>query len=127
VAQAIGLFTTSPKAATAAEPVVTVRAWLDSPTYAWFQRLTLTVEVTVAPGHHVYGQPAAAGLVPLVVEIEPLAGLEVDSVTWPEPHRLVLPGLGATACLIPSAVRLEVPVREVALVGRSLPTAAAKT
>ncbi len=66
VAQAIGLFTASPKAATAAGPVVTVRAWLDSPTYAWFQRLTLTVEVTVAPGHHVYGQPAAAGLVPLV-------------------------------------------------------------
>jgi len=64
VAQAIGLFTTSPKAATAAGPVVTVRAWLDSPTYAWFQRLTLTVEVTVAPGHHVYGQPAAAGPVP---------------------------------------------------------------
>lgn len=165
VAQAIGIVAEPPVAATSGGSAVTVRAWLDSPTYAWFQRLTLTVEVAVAPGQHVYGQPAPPGLVPLSMEIEPLAGLEAGSATWPPPHRFVLPGLSdelwvhdgtvrgtlpltftgapgggdhaigisvafqacdATACLMPSVVRLEVPVREVALVGRSLPPATAK-
>jgi hypothetical protein len=31
------------------EPV-RIRAWLDSPTYAWFQRLLLTIEVAADPG-----------------------------------------------------------------------------
>jgi Thiol:disulfide interchange protein DsbD, N-terminal/AhpC/TSA family len=165
VAQALGIFSVPPTAATGAGPAVTMRAWLDSPTYTYFQRLTLTVEVTVAPDHHVYGQPAP-GLVPLAVEIDPVAGLEVGPVTWPAPHRFALPGLGdemwvhegtvrgtmpltftaapgggdhvirlhvafqacdATTCFMPSAIQLEVPVREVALLGRSLPNAAAKT
>ena len=92
VAQAIGIVTTS-SAPIAPGSVVTVRAWLDSPTYAWFQRVALTVEVSVAPGFHVYGQPAATGSAARRRD-RPIAGLEVDSVTWPEPHRLVLPGLG---------------------------------
>ena len=44
---------------------VGVRAWLDSPTYCAFQRLHLTVEVTVAPGFHIYGEPVPRGYVPL--------------------------------------------------------------
>jgi peroxiredoxin len=166
VAQVLGIFSEPPTPATGAAPAVTMRAWLDSPTYTYFQRLTLTVEVAVAPGHHVYGQGTPAGLVRLSVAIDPVAGLEVGHTTWPAPHRFALPGLGdemwvhdgtvlgtlpltftaapgggdhvirlrvafqacdATTCLIPSAVQLEVPVREVALVGRSLPSSAAKT
>ena len=36
---------------------VRIRAWTDSPTYAWFQQLRLTVEVTIPEGFHVYGRP----------------------------------------------------------------------
>jgi Thiol:disulfide interchange protein DsbD, N-terminal/AhpC/TSA family len=164
IAQTLGIFATPAATATGAGPAVTGRAWLDSPTYAWFQRLTLTVEIDVAPGYHVYGQPTPAGLVPLSVEIEPITGLEVGLATWPAPHRVTLPGLGdelwvhdgtvrgtlpltfagapgsgdhvirvrvasqacnEITCLAPSTVDLEVPVREVALVGRSLPSAVA--
>ena len=94
VAQVLGIFSEPPTPATGATPAVTMRAWLDSPTYTYFQRLTLTVEVAAVSGHHVYGQPTPAGLVPLSVAIDPVAGLEVGHTTWPAPHRFALPRLG---------------------------------
>jgi hypothetical protein len=156
ISQALGIVTrpTAPVVA-ASEPVVTARAWLDSPTYVFFQRLALTLEISIAPGFHVCGQSAGAALTPLSVEIDPIPGLEVGPARWPAPRRFAdgrwihdgvvpatmaltfaaAPGggdhvLGITvryqacddaACLAPGSVRLEVPVREAALVGRALP------
>ncbi len=152
--------------ATAADDVVRVRAWLDSPTYRFFQRIHLNVEVAVAPGFHVYGSPASEGLVPLAVELAPLDGVEIGAVAWPAPHpfrpegltfeQLIhegvvrgsipltfagAPGAGDrlvrvtiryqacndSSCFPPTSAQLELLVREVALVDRSLPTSAAKT
>jgi hypothetical protein len=160
IAQALGTFAEPVAPADAAGPVVRARAWLDSPTYAFFQRLALTVDLTITPGFHVYGAPASPGLVPLSVEIAPIAGLEVGPVTWPAPQRFQMPELGdqlwvyhgtvrgtlpltftgapgggdhvvgvtvryqacdESTCFVPSSLGLEVSVREVALVGRSLP------
>lgn len=73
-------------AQTRADEVVRVRAWLDSPTYAFFQRLHLAVEVSVAPGFHVYGEPVPAGFVPLGVEVAPIEGVEIGEAEWPTPH-----------------------------------------
>jgi len=140
--------------------VVTVRAYLDSPTYRWHQQLQLILEVTVAPGWHVYGTPIPDGYVPLGVEVEPISGLETGRPSWPAPHPFRLEGLdeefwvhegtvrgsvpltltadpGAgdvtirarvryqacneTTCRPPSTVRFDLPVREVALVERTLP------
>jgi DsbC/DsbD-like thiol-disulfide interchange protein len=145
---------------------VTARAWLDSPTYVFFQRVLLTVEVSIAPGFDVYGQPAGDGLTPLSIEIDALEGLEVGPARWPSPRRFPQPGLsdelwvhegvvrgtvpltfaatpgggdlviGVTvryqacddaSCLVPSSLQLRVPVREAALIGRSLPSPTAKT
>src|SRR5918996_3386299 len=72
--------------ATHEDQAVRVRAWLDSPTYAFFQRLHVNVEVSVAPGLHVYGVPAPAGFLPLSVEVSPIAGVEVGAAEWPAPH-----------------------------------------
>lgn len=163
LAQALGIFTEPAAAATGAAPAVQARAWLDSPTYAFFQRLTLAVELTIAPGFHVYAGPVPDGLVPLSVEVAPIEELEVGPAGWPAPRRFEMSELGEelwghegtvrgtlpltfaagpgggdhvvgitiryqacdeASCLMPASVRLEVPVREVALVGRSLPTAA---
>jgi DsbC/DsbD-like thiol-disulfide interchange protein len=165
-AQALGIVTepSAPVVATG-EPGVTAQAWLDSPTYVFFQRLVLTVEVSIARGFHVYGQPAGEGLTPLSVEVDPIPGLEVGPARWPRPQRLEGPGSGArpwvhegvvrgtvpltfsaapgggdhvlgvsvhyqagdgASPLVRSAVRLAVPVREAALVGRSLPSPTAK-
>lgn len=166
VAQALGIFGEPSAPPVTDGPVAAARAWLDSPTYAWFQRLTLTVELTIAPDFHIYGQPVDDGLTPLSVEIDALDGLEVGPARWPAPRRFDLPGfdngvwvhegivrgtvsltftgapgagdhlLGVTvryqacddtSCLVPSSIRLQVPVRETALVGHSLPAPAPKS
>ena len=74
--------------AVSAEDPVRIRAWLDSPTYAWFQRLLLTIEVGTDPGIGVYGHPAPPGFVPLTVAVGPIDGLEVGPATWSpsQPH-----------------------------------------
>jgi hypothetical protein len=139
---------------------LSIRASLDSPTYRWFQRLRLDLAVTLAEGAQVHGRPAAEGSVPLSVEVAPVEGLEVETVEWPPPLRLVEPG-APPGCWVyegtvhtslsltftappgggdrvvqvavtyqrhdharrpgPSTVRLELPVQEVALIGRTLP------
>jgi len=117
--------------------------------------------VTVAPGFHLCAAPVPEGLVPLSVEIAPIAGLEVGAASWPPPGHLEMPELGEqlrvhegavrgtlsltftgapgggdhvigitvhyqacddSSCRLPSSLGLEVPVREVALVGRALPS-----
>ena len=72
---------------------VQVCAYLDSDTYRFFQRLWLTVELTIAPGLHVYGQPVPAGYTPVSIDIAPVAGLVVGAPQWPAPHPLHVVGL----------------------------------
>src|SRR6266446_4979450 len=72
---------------------VYVRARLDSPTYAWFQRLNLFVDVEVAAGYHVYADPAPAGSAPLSARVDPIDGLEIGTMTWPASRRQVIDGL----------------------------------
>jgi hypothetical protein len=69
-------------------PTVRVRAWLDSPTYSVFQRLHLSVELTIAPGLHVYGAPAPDGVTPLSLDVSPIDGLELRPMVWTEPRRV---------------------------------------
>jgi hypothetical protein len=146
--------------ATPSESVV-VRAWLDSPTYSFFQRLHAHVELRVAPGFHVYGVPTPAGMLSLSARVAPIDGLEVGPASWPAAHTHHLEDLGEetglyegtihgslpltfaaapgagdhevklevryqacsdAVCLPPSTVQLSLPVREVALVDRTLPT-----
>jgi hypothetical protein len=166
IAQALGIVTESSAPVVAVSgPVVTARAWLDSSTYVFFQRVVLTVEVSIAPGFHVYGEPAGEGLTSLSIEIGAIDGLEVGPAHWPSPQRLTRPGfndglwvhegvvrgtvpltfagapgggdhvIGVTvryqacddaSCLLPASVQLRVPVREAALVGRSLPSPTSK-
>jgi hypothetical protein len=137
--------------ARAAEAAVTARAWLDSPTYAWYQRLHLTVELEIRPGLQVRD---------IDLTVTPLEGVEVGPAAWPETRecrtegipnpvwgheghvRGVVPltfigpqGSGdrtidatlrfqacrGTECLPPSSLRVAVRVREAGLIGRPLP------
>lgn len=72
---------------------VQVRAHLDSPTFGWFQQLVLTVELTIDAGLHVYGRPIPADYVPVSIQVDPVEGLDVGEVEWPEPRRFVMEGL----------------------------------
>jgi DsbC/DsbD-like thiol-disulfide interchange protein len=161
IAQALGIFTEPAAPAAGAAGAAQARAWLDSPTFVWFQRLALTVELTIAPGFHVYAAPVPEGLVPLSVDVAPIEGLQVEPASWPASRRFEMPELGDgllvhegtvrgtlpltftaapgggdhligitlryqacddSSCRMPSSLRLQVLVRETALVGRSLPS-----
>ena len=127
---------------------VAVRAYLDSGTYRLSQRLRLTVELTIDPGLHVYGEPIPEGYVPLTVEVAPVERLVVGALEAPAPHPFRVEGLdeqffvyegtvkvsrtltfwertgdhtldltvryqacSADACLMPGAIRLQLPAR----------------
>ena len=162
----LGIFPEPAAAGAVAGEAVHIRAWLDSPTYAFFQRLTLTVEIAVAPGFHVYAAPVPSGLTQLAIAVDRISDLEVGPVSWPAPRRFAFPGLGDelwvhegtvrgtlpltfagapgggdhvvgvtvayqacddSTCLIPASVRVELAVKEVAMVGRALPAPVVKT
>jgi hypothetical protein len=158
VARTLGLLVPGGAAAAAPGDVVSVRASLDSPSYAFFQQLALMVELRVAPGHHVYAAPVPPGYTALAVDVAPVAGLVVGEARWPDPRPLAVGGerflvhegevrtavpltFGAapgggdqrvavtvryqacsdTACLPPASLRVELPIEEAPLVGRTLP------
>jgi hypothetical protein len=94
IAETLGIFAEQRGAQMAADGQTTrVRAWLDSPTYCAFQRLHLTVELTIAPGFHIYGEPTPSGYVPLSVDITSIDGLELRPMQWPSPHSFRVEGL----------------------------------
>jgi hypothetical protein len=111
IATALGIHDAPSEAiATSPRDVVSVRAWLDSPTYGFFQRLLLTVEITVAPGFHVYGNPAAEGTIPLSVEVTPIEGVEVGAATWPAPGPFRVNGLDVEFRVHDGTIRGFLPV-----------------
>jgi hypothetical protein len=89
---------------------VTVRAYLDSDTYRFFQRLWLTVELTIEPGLHVYAQPIPEGYTPLAIEIAPIAGMVVGTPQWPTPQSFRVAGLDAAFYVYQGKVAVSLPV-----------------
>jgi hypothetical protein len=89
---------------------VKVRAYLDSETYRFFQRLWLTVELTIAPGLHVYGQPVPEGYNPLAIEVAPIEGMVVGTPQWPTPHPYRIAGLDETFHVYEGKVTVSLPV-----------------
>ena len=85
IAQALGVVTPPGTVAQTDGMAVSARAWLDSPTYAFFQRLTLTIELSIAAGHYVYGDQREEGR-PVSIEIDPIAGVEVGPPRWSKPR-----------------------------------------
>ncbi len=89
---------------------VTVHAALDTDRYRFFQRLWLTVELTITPGLHVYGRPIPEGYIPLVIEVVPIAGMVVGQPTWPAPHRYHIAGLPEEFWVYEGTVQVSLPV-----------------
>ena len=93
-----------------AGPGVQLRAYLDSLTYRSMQRLRLTVDLVIADGLHVYGQPIPDGYVPLSVEVEPIDGLVVGTLDAPEPRPFSVAGLDEQFQVYDGKVRLVLPL-----------------
>src|SRR5262249_58394632 len=71
---------------------VPVRAGSASPTSVFFQRLMLTVEVSIESGFCVCAEPSRDGVTPLSIAIEPLEGLEAGTARWPSARRIARAG-----------------------------------
>ena len=167
IAEALGIVKEPSAAVVASNGPVTVRAWLDSATYVFFQRVLLTVEIAIASGVRVCAEATRDGLTPLSIDIDPLDGLEVGPARWPVRRSMSAPafddgvpayyqgvvrvtmpltfaaapgggdrtviltvryqGADDTSWFAPSSVQISIPVREAALVGRSLPSATPKS
>jgi peroxiredoxin len=89
---------------------VTVRATLESDTYRWFQKLWLTVELNLAPGLHVYGQPIPEGYIPLSVDVAPIDELAVGTANFPTPHPYRIEGLEEEFVVYERTVVVSVPL-----------------
>jgi DsbC/DsbD-like thiol-disulfide interchange protein len=87
-----------------------IYAYLDSTTYRFFQRLWLTVELTIAPGLHVYAQPSPAGCTPLAIEVPPIAGVVIGTPRFPPPHPYHLDGLDEDLFVYEGQITVSVPL-----------------
>jgi hypothetical protein len=89
---------------------VKVRAYLDSDTYRFFQRLWLTLDLRIEPGLHVYGQPIPEGFIPLAIEIAPIPGLVVGEPQWPAPRLFRIEGLEEEFYIYEGNIKVTLPV-----------------
>jgi hypothetical protein len=89
---------------------VKVRAYLDTDTYRFFQRLWLTVELTIDPGLHIDGRPIPGGYTPLTIEVTPIVGMIVGKPNWPRPHPYRVEGLEDEFFVYEGRGRVALPV-----------------
>lgn len=95
---------------TAQGELFSVRAHLDSDTYRSMQRLRLSLDLTIAPGFHAYGQPIPDGYTPLTVDVEPIDGLEIGELEAPTPTPFHVAGLDERFMVYEGSVRIAIPV-----------------
>ena len=96
--------------ATASGPALTVHAYLDAPTYRMAQRLWLTLDLTVAPGLHIYGRPIPEGYIPLDISVDPGAAAVVGEVEGPAPAPFRIEGLDEQFVVHAGAVTFALPI-----------------
>jgi len=147
LAQTMGIEDEAPGPVTRApgDPARVV-AWLSSPAYSFFQRLQLNIEIQLAPGLRVHTPPAPSGIVPVTVRVSEIPGVEVGPIEWAPVRAGFLrgslpltfaaaPGGGdltlrvtvayqarsESACLPPSSDEIDLFIKEIAMVDRTLP------
>jgi hypothetical protein len=65
-------------------PSIVVGAWLDSPTYSFFQRMHLNLELRVDPGFRIGAPMTSHGIAPLTVRVTGPSGVEAGMAEWPD-------------------------------------------
>jgi len=98
-----------PQSRSAAE-AVEVRAWLDRDQYAWGQRLWLSVELEIAPGHHVYAAPTPGGYFPLTVSIDPIERVTIGTPKIPAGQPFRMEAFEEDFFVYEGTVRADVPL-----------------
>ncbi|MFN0093593.1 MAG: protein-disulfide reductase DsbD domain-containing protein [Dehalococcoidia bacterium] len=89
---------------------VTVRARFDRETYAWGQRLWLTVELTPAAGIHLNGPAVPEGYQPLAIALRLPERVVAGEPAWPATRDLAVASIGEVLPVYDGPIRVEVPV-----------------
>ena len=103
--------TGEPVAARAAATHLAIRSWIDSPTYYAYQRLGLHIELTIAPGWHLYGPRVPAGYQPLEIAVRTTpSGGALAAIPWPPTTPFRVDGLAEEFAVYEGTVRLAIPI-----------------
>jgi Disulphide bond corrector protein DsbC/AhpC/TSA family len=110
----LGDTTSSPEvSAVSTQPSRTLeaRAWVEPPAYKPYQEVLLRVELTIAPGLHIYGEPVPKGFIPLSIEVEPLPHLVVEPPDLPSPRPFRIEGLDEEFFIYEGTLEISLPLR----------------
>jgi len=99
----------SPAAGSPGDPIQ-LFAWLDTPTYSFFQRMHLNVELQMASGFRVCTPPAPDGLIPLTVRVSAIPGVAMGTIEWPAAQSGLVPGSDSPASVHTGTLRGLVPL-----------------
>ncbi len=91
--------------------IVSGRAWLDSPSYFPYQRLGLHLELSVAPGWHVYGPVVPVGYTALKIDVvSGPEGVRMGPIAWPEAAPFRIAGLAEEFSVYEGTVAITLPL-----------------
>ena len=65
-------------------PSIVVSAWLDSPTYSFFQRMHLNLQLRLAPGFRIGAPMTSHGIAPLTLQVAETPGVVAGGAEWPD-------------------------------------------
>ncbi|MBI5830150.1 MAG: redoxin domain-containing protein [Chloroflexi bacterium] len=75
-------------------PHLAARAYFASPTIRKGQLTTLTVDISLADGLHIYGRPLPEGHIPVELTLDENEALSLRQVVYPEPEGVEVEALG---------------------------------
>ena len=88
-----------------------VQVWADAPTYRPYQQVRLHVDLSLPSGLHVFVSPVPDGFTPLVLQVEPLDGLEVGQPALPAARPFTVAGLDDYFVVYEDSIRAMIPLR----------------
>jgi DsbC/DsbD-like thiol-disulfide interchange protein len=99
------------EAPTASAGIVSARASLDSSHYFAYQRLGLHLELTIAPGWHVYGPAVPPGYTGLRIDAKSdPPGVTLGTPRWPKTRPFRVEGLDEQFAVYEGMLEITVPV-----------------
>ena len=99
-----------PRAADFPGPSIVVGAWLDSPTYSFFQRMHLNLELRLGPGFRIGAPGAPHGIAPLTVQVAETPGVVAGAAEWPDAEESRGAGQDGVALMHGGTIRGLVPL-----------------